>query len=202
MSTLLRFASAILRSASLVPCTLLRSVKKRCPALLRRAGRYFCGVGYRPPPCCQPHCMIITNNLLALGHCSVGVACRSFLSLCRFPPPSLLPLPRSARAPPPKGNLICLFGVLARSGATPKATFGYAGLHSTSGLSGGKLAALALPPNNPFVTLQPSSAKPRFLRAPSFARSKSGVWHCCAEPSVLCAVSATPSAGRYGNFKL
>lgn len=79
---------------------------------------------------------------------------------------------------------------------------GYAGLHSTSGLSGGKLAALALPPNNPFVTLQPSSAKPRFLRAPSFARSKSGVWHCCAEPSVFCAVSAAPSAGRYGNFKL
>ena len=49
-STLLRFASAILRSASLSPCTLLRSVKKRCPALLRRAGRYLCGVGYRPPP--------------------------------------------------------------------------------------------------------------------------------------------------------
>jgi hypothetical protein len=117
-------------------------------------------------------------------------------------PSFALPLPRSARAPPPKGDLICLFGVLARSGATPKATFGYAGLHSTSGLSGGKLAALALPPNNPFVTQQPSSAKPRFLRAPSFARSKSGVWHCCAEPSVFCAVSAKPSAGRYGNFKL
>ena len=52
-STLLRFASAILRSASLVPCTLLRSVKKRCPALLRRAGRNLCGVGYRPPPSAQ-----------------------------------------------------------------------------------------------------------------------------------------------------
>ena len=44
-STLLRFASAILRSASLSPCSLGRSVKKRCPALLRRAGRYLCGVG-------------------------------------------------------------------------------------------------------------------------------------------------------------
>ena len=52
-STLLRFASAILRSASLSPCTLLRSVKKRYPALLRRAGRYLCGVGYRPPPSAQ-----------------------------------------------------------------------------------------------------------------------------------------------------
>ena len=52
-STLLRYASVILRSASLSPCTLLRSVKKRCPALLRRAGRYLCGVGYRPPPSAQ-----------------------------------------------------------------------------------------------------------------------------------------------------
>ena len=52
-STLLRFASAILRSASLSPCSLGRSVKKRCPALLRRAGLYLCGVGYRPPLCAQ-----------------------------------------------------------------------------------------------------------------------------------------------------
>ena len=152
-----------------------------------------------------------TNSLyddhrFTLTPCNVVIA-QSGTLVARY---LALPLSPSFASPPPSlrsgtspaGGLICLFGVLARSGATPKATFGYAGLHSTSGLSGGKLAALALPPNNPFVTLQPSSAKPRFLRAPSFARSKSGVWHCCAEPSVFCAVSAAPSAVRYGNFKL
>lgn len=43
------------------------------------------------------------SALFAPGYCSVGDACRSLRSLCRFPPPSLLPLPRCARAPPPRG---------------------------------------------------------------------------------------------------
>lgn len=42
----LRYAAALLRQASLSPCPLLRSVKKRCLALLRRAKRFLCGVGY------------------------------------------------------------------------------------------------------------------------------------------------------------
>ena len=41
----LRYAAALLRQASLSPCPLLRSVKKRCLALLRRAKRFLCGVG-------------------------------------------------------------------------------------------------------------------------------------------------------------
>ena len=44
------------------------------------------------------------HSLLARGYCSVGDACRSLRSLCRFPPPSPLPLPRYARAPPPLGG--------------------------------------------------------------------------------------------------
>ena len=40
----LRSAAALLRCASLSLRTLGRS-EKRCPALLRRAGRYLCGVG-------------------------------------------------------------------------------------------------------------------------------------------------------------
>ena len=74
--------------------------------------------------------MIITNNLLALGHCSVGVACRSFLSLCRFPPPSLSPSLAPLGHLPPRGiySVILAFSLgreqlrklrLATQGCTP-----------------------------------------------------------------------------------
>ena len=54
------------------------------------------------------------SALFAPGYCSVGDACRSLRSLCRFPPPSLLPLPRYARAPPPLGVLCVFFGCACR----------------------------------------------------------------------------------------
>ena len=67
----------------------------------------------RPPP--QKGWKYETSPLhavaIARGCCSVGDACRSLRSLCRFPPPSLLPLPRYARAPPPKGILYVLWAL-------------------------------------------------------------------------------------------
>ena len=51
-------------------------------------------------------------------------------------------------------------------------------------------AALRPPCPLSYATHPPSSAQLHSLRAPSFARSKSGVRHCCAEPGVICAVWA------------
>ena len=47
-----------------------------------------------------------------------------------------------------------------------------------------------------YATHPPSSAQLHSLRAPSFARSKSGVRHCCAEPGVYvrCRLRRPPSA--------
>ena len=57
------------------------------------------------------------HSLLNRGCCSVGDACRSLRSLCRFPPPSPLPLPRYARAPPPRGiYMSCGYCAHRRSG--------------------------------------------------------------------------------------
>ena len=100
-STVLRSAAALLRSASLSLRPLGRSTKKRYLALLRRA-KIICAVWASP------------SALLPRGCCSVGDACRSLRSLCRFPPPSLLPLPRYARAPPPLGVLCVFFGCACR----------------------------------------------------------------------------------------
>ena len=65
------------------------------------------------------------SALFAPGYCSVGDACRSLRSLCRFPPPSLLPLPRYARAPPPKGIYVSFWGVRAAIPAPPTAQPSY-----------------------------------------------------------------------------
>ena len=51
-------------------------------------------------------------------------------------------------------------------------------------------AALRPPCPPSYASHPPSSAQLHSLRAPSFARSKSGVRHCYAEPGVICAVSA------------
>ena len=100
-STVLRYAAALLRPASLSLRPLGRSTKKRYLALLRRA-KIIYAVWASP------------SALLPRGCCSVGDACRSLRSLCRFPPPSLLPLPRYARAPPPLGGLCVFLGCAFR----------------------------------------------------------------------------------------
>ena len=90
-------AAALLRCASLSLRTLGRS-EKRCLGTATQSLGVFVRCRLTPSAL-RP----TVHSLLVRGCCSVGDACRSLRSLCRFPPPSPLPLPRYARAPPPLG---------------------------------------------------------------------------------------------------
>ena len=77
----------------------------------------------------------------------------------------------------------------ARSGALPFVKHSYAGLRSTSGVSGVRLRFAPADTRHALSSATAFSALLHSLCAPSVAR-KSGVRHCFAEPGVICAVSA------------